>query len=147
MCFGRAFHLILMHFYFLYSMLWGMFSKIRLFFLKSCFSRISINPIWSSINRNHFKKIQWASTWFDWSNLFFDQSNIVNQVFLKQCFDRFKTLFQNFFQTFLSLSLTWQGSTEDFFSFFNQIFAMFFSHKASKTIIPFLLFLFSWFHA
>ena len=41
-------------FYFLYSMLWGVFSKIRLFFLKRCFSRFSIDPICFSINRNFF---------------------------------------------------------------------------------------------
>ena len=37
MCFGKTFHLILMHFYFLYSMLWGMFSKNQVIFLKRCF--------------------------------------------------------------------------------------------------------------
>ena len=56
-------------------------------------------------------------------------------------------IFSKLFQTFLSLSPTWQGSTEDFLSFFTQTFARFFSHKAGKTFIPFLLFLFSWFHA
>ena len=54
LCFGKAFHLILMHFYFLFLMLWGVFSKIRLFFLKRCFSRFSIDPICFSINRNLF---------------------------------------------------------------------------------------------
>ena len=39
-------------FYSLYSMLWEVFSKTRLFFLKSCFSRILIDPICFSINRN-----------------------------------------------------------------------------------------------
>ena len=39
-------------FYSLYSMLWGVFSKTRLFFLKCCFSRISINQIYFSINWN-----------------------------------------------------------------------------------------------
>ena len=51
MCFGRGFHLILMHFYILYSMLWGKFSKNQVFSLKSYF----------------FQN-------FDWSNLIFDQS-------------------------------------------------------------------------
>ena len=37
MCFGKTFHLILMHFYFLYSMLWGMFSKNQVIFLRRCF--------------------------------------------------------------------------------------------------------------
>ena len=34
MCFEKAFHLILMHFYFLFLMLWGVFSKISFFFSK-----------------------------------------------------------------------------------------------------------------
>ena len=46
-----------------------------------------------------------------------------------------------------SLSLTWQGSTEDFLSFSTKYFARFFSPKAGKTFIPLLLLLFSWFHA
>ena len=50
MCFGRAFHLILMHF-FLNSMLWGKIAKNQVFSLKNCF----------------FQN-------FDWSNLIFDQS-------------------------------------------------------------------------
>ena len=37
LCFGRAFHLILMHFYILYSMLWGKFSKNQVFFSKMFF--------------------------------------------------------------------------------------------------------------
>ena len=111
---------------------------------------------------------------FNSSNLIFDQSKsfwkilvslclvrLIEPVFqsiehressfFKTVFDWFKTLFQIFFKPFsnlpLSLSPTWQGSTENFLSFFNQIFARFFSHKASKTFIPFLLLLFSWFHA
>ena len=40
--------------FFLYSMLWGVFSKIRLFFLKRYFSRFSINPSCFLINRNFF---------------------------------------------------------------------------------------------
>ena len=51
MCFGRAFLLILMHFYILYSMLWGKISKNQVFFSKK-----------------HFFQN------FDWSNLIFDQS-------------------------------------------------------------------------
>ena len=55
--------------------------------------------------------------------------------------------FSKLFQTFLSLSLTWQGSTKDFLSFSAKFFARFFSPKAGKTFIPLLLLLFSWFHA
>ena len=108
---------------------------------------------------------------FDWSNLIFNQSNscLKNSVslclvrlikpvfrsiehrvssFLKTVFWLIQTLFQNFFQTSLSLSLSdlarlhWR-----FFVVCNLIFARFFSHKAGKTFIPLFLFLFSWFHA
>ena len=144
MCFGRSFHLILMHFSFLYSMRWESFQKSGYFSKKLFFQN------------------------FNWSNLIFDQSKscLKNSVslclvrliepvfrsvehrvssFLKTVFWLIQTLFQNFFHTFLSLSVspTWQGSTEDFLSFFTQIFARFFSHKVGKTFIPFLLFLFS----
>ena len=117
MCFGRAFHLILIYFYILYSMFWGKFSKIWLFFLKSCFSRISIHPIWCSINRNLVKKIQWASAWFNWSNLFFDQSKIVNPVFLKTVFLTDSTYFFKTFSTF-SLSLQLGKAAQRFFVIF-----------------------------
>ena len=123
------------------------FQKVRLFFQKDVFSIFSINPICFSINRNPFEKFQWVFAWFDWSNLFFDQSNIVTQVFfLKQCLTHSKHFFKSFSDFPLSLSdlarLHW-----GFFVVFNQIFARFFSHKAGKTFIPFLLLLFSWFHA
>ena len=131
----------------LYSMLWDKFSKNLVFFLsKSYFSRISIDPIYFSINRNLALKFMWASAWFNWSNLFFDQSKIVFQVFYKQFFDCFKNIFFKSFSTFL-LSLTWQGSTSHFLSFSSSIFARFSSLKASKTILSLLLFLFSCFHA
>ena len=99
MCFGKAFHLILMHFYFLYSMLWGVFSKIRLFFLKICFSRFSIDPNCFSINR-----ISWI-----------------------RFFKNGSWLFQKFSLS-LSLSLRFElGSTSDFcrfLSFFFQGFSL-----------------------
>ena len=106
---------------------------------------------------------------FDWSNLIFDQlksflKNLLSLClvwliepvfrsiehresnFLKTVFWLIQTTFSKLFQTFLSLSnlarLHWR-----FFVVFNQIFARFFSHKAGKTFLPFLLFLFSWFHA
>ena len=106
MCFGRAFHLILMHFYILYSMLWDKLSKIRFFFSKKLF----------------FQN-------FDWSNLIFDQSKscLKNSVSLcpvwlielvfrsiehrdssflkKTMFWLIQTLFQNFFNFSLSLRL------------------------------------------
>ena len=145
MCFGRAFHLILMH----------------LFCYIQCFE-VSFQK------SGYFSKKLFFQN-FNWSNLIFVQSKscLKNSVslclvrliepvfrsiehrvssFLKTVFWLIQTLFQNFFKLF-SLSPTWQGSTEDFLSFLNQIFVRFFSHKAGKTFIPFLLFLFSWFHA
>ena len=41
-------------FYSLYSMLWAVFSKIKLFSLKFCFSIFLIDPICFSINRKFF---------------------------------------------------------------------------------------------
>ena len=104
MCFGRAFHLILMHFYILYSMLWDKLSKNQVFFskklffpefrliqfhfrsIKILFKKFS-EPLPGLINRTCFS-INWTS-----------------------CFRFFKTVlwliqtpFQKFFQTFLSLS-------------------------------------------
>ena len=52
-------------FYSLYSMLWGVFSKTRLFFLKCCF----------------FQN-------FDWSNLFFNQSKLHLKFFVSFCLFR-----------------------------------------------------------
>ena len=106
---------------------------------------------------------------FDWSNLIFDQSKscLKNSVslclvqliepifrsiehrvssFLKTVLWLIQTLFQNLFQTFLSLSELARLHRR-FFVVFNLIFARFFSHKAGKTFIPLFLFLFSWFHA
>ena len=106
---------------------------------------------------------------FDWSNLIFDQSksclkNSVNlclvrliepvfqliehrvSSFLKTVLWLIQTPFQNPFETFLSLS-DLARLHRRFFVVFNLIFARFFSHRAGKTFIPLLLFLFSWFHA
>ena len=139
MCFGKVFHLILMHFYFLYSILWGMFSKNQVIFLKNYF----------------FQN-------FDWSNLIFDQSKsfwkilvslylvrLIEPVFrsiehressffLKTMFDWFKTLFQ----TFLSLSLTWQGSIEDFLSFSTKFLQGFSLTRPVRPLYPFFCFYF-----
>ena len=105
MCFGKAFHLILMHFYFLYSMLWDMFSKNQVIFLKRCFfpdfrliqsnfRSIEIllkkfsEPLSGSIDRTCFSINRTL-----WIKFF------LNSVWLIQ------NTFSNLFQTFLSLSL------------------------------------------
>ena len=131
MCFGRAFYLILMHFYILYSMLWGKLSKIRLIFSKKLF----------------FKN-------FDWSNLIFDQSKsclknsvslclvwLIESVF-RSIEDRessfLKTVFwliQSTFSTFsLSLSPTWQGRTKIFCHFLPKFLQGF---SPSRQVRPF----------
>ena len=103
---------------------------------------------------------------FDWSNLIFDQSKSCLKNSVSLCLVRLiepvfrsiehreSSFFKNsvltdsnYFFKLSSLSPTWQGFTEDFFVVFNLIFARFFSHKAGKTFITLLLFLFSWFHA
>ena len=65
--------------------------------------------------------------------------------FLKTVLWLIQTLFQNPFETFLSLS-DLARLHRRFFVVFYLIFARFFSHKAGKTFIPLIL-LFSWFHA
>ena len=127
-------------------MLWGKFSKNLVFLSKRCFSRISIDPTFFSINRNFVLKFMGASAWFDWLNLFFNQSKIVFQVFLKQFFDYFKNIFFKKISTFL-FSLTWQGFSTIFLSFSSKIFARFSSLKAGMTILSLLFVLFSWFLA
>ena len=66
--------------------------------------------------------------------------------FLKIVFWLIQTTFSKLFQPFLSLS-NLARLYRRFFVVFDLIFARFFSHKASKTFIPLILFLFSWFHA
>ena len=106
---------------------------------------------------------------FDWSNLIFDQSNswLKNSVnlclvrliepvfrsiedressFLKTVFWLIQPTFSKLFQPFLSLS-DLARLHRRFFVILYLIFARFFSLKTGKTILPLLLFLFSWFHA
>ena len=141
MCFGRAFHLILMHFYFLYSMLWGKFSKIRLFFLKAIFLEFRLiqsnfrsieilfkqfsEPLPGSIDRTYFS-INRTS----WIKFF------LNSVWLIQ------NTFSNLFQTFLSLSPTWQGSTEDFLSFSTKFLQGFSLTRPVRPLYPSFCFYF-----
>ena len=146
MCFGRTFHLILMHFFCYIQCFEVRFQKIRFFLSKAVF----------------FQN-------FDWSNLIFDQlkSSFQNSVslylvqliepvfwsiehrvsaFSKRVLWLIQTFFKSSFQTFL-LSPTWQGCTTNFLSFSSSIFARFSSFKAGKTILSLLLVLFLCFHA
>ena len=109
---------------------------------------------------------------FDWSNLIFDQSKSCLKNSVSLCLvrliepvfgsieHRVSSFFKNsaltdsntFSKPFSNFSLSLSLSDlarlhKKFFVVFNLIFARFFSHKAGKTFIPFLLFLFSWFHA
>ena len=144
MCFGKACHLILMHFYFLYSMLWRVFSKIRLFFLKrffpgfrliqTVFRSIKISfkilgePLSISIDRNCFSinRISWIRFFKNWFWLF--QNHF---------FKSFSELFS------LSPIRTWLHLR--FLSFLIIFFARFLSPNIGKTLLPFFLLLFSHF--
>ena len=132
-------------FFILYLVLWGKLSKIRFIFLKSCFSKISIDLIWFSINRNLVLKILWAFAWFDCSNLFFDQSNIIFQV-LKTVLWLFQNIIFKKFFNFSSLSDLARQHYKFFVVFFLN-FCKVFLPQAGKTILSLLLFLFSCFHA
>ena len=101
-------------FYFLYSMLWGVFSKTDLFYKKnSVFPKFQlIQSVFCSIEIV-FKILMESLSVLINQNCCFDQSNVENKVFKKFKFDLFKPLFQNFF----SLSPTRQGSTTNFLSF------------------------------
>ena len=143
MYFGRAFHLILMHIYILYSMLWGKLSKIRLIFLKSCFfpefrliqsdfrsieilfKKFSepllvqlIEPIFRSIEHN-------VSGFFKNSSL--TDSNIFFKSFLK----------------LFSFSPTWQANTKIFCRFLPKFLQGF---PPSRPIRPFYPSFCSYFH-
>ena len=73
--------------------------------------------------------------------------SIENRVenFLKTNFHVFKPIFSKVFQLFLSLYTTRSRLRSDFLSFCTILFARFFSLKADKTFVPFLLHLFSLF--
>ena len=146
MCFGREFHLILIHFLKFFQCFEEGLHQILLIFKNSFFLQFRLieavfrsieiafknfsEPLPGLIDRTCFSinRISWI------------------KFFLNTVFDSFKTLFQNFFKL-SSLSPTWQGSTEDFLSFSTKFVARFFSPKVGKTFIPLLLLLFSWFHA
>ena len=81
-------------FYSLYSMLWGVFFKNQVFFLKCCFFRILIDLIYFFINWNCIYNFLWASICFDQLKLIFNQSKLVNHFF------------KNFSNLFLSLRLS-----------------------------------------
>ena len=133
-------------FYSYFSMFGGIYAKTWLFFLKLCFFWI-----------------------FDWSRLFFDQFKLIQNFlvslclfrsietdfwsienressFLKTKFDLFKLTFQKFFKLFF-LSSTRQRLFLKFLSFSTDLFARFSFLQADKSILPFLLHLFSCFNA
>ena len=82
-------------FYFLYSMLWGVFSKNQVIFSEMLFFQIFD---WSNLffDQSKFLLKFWASICFDQSKLIFDQSKLVNQVFKKSDLTCSDKLFQNF---------------------------------------------------
>ena len=144
MSFGIAFHLILMHFYFLYSMLWGVFSKIRLFFQKNIFPDFRlIQTIFRSIEISFKNLGELLSISIDW-NCF-----SINRILWIRFFKNGSWLFQkHFFKSFLSfLSLSDSDlASPQFFVVFDLFFlARFLSPHTGKTLLPFFLFVFSHF--
>ena len=148
MCLGRAFHLILMHFYILYSMLWGKLSKIRLIFLKSCFSRIKLiqsdfrsieilfkkfsEPLPGSIDRTYF-----SINWRPWIQ-FFKNSVLTDSTYFFKTFSTF----------FLSLSPTWQGNTTIFCRFLPKFLQGFPPSRPVRPFYPsFCSYIHAFFHA
>ena len=144
----KSFHLILMHFFYNFSMLWG---------------EVASNSI-------DFQKFFFFFYNFDRSSLFFDQSKLRLKISVSFCLFRLiETVFQSiefrdsgflefnvwliqntfskvFFQLF-SLSPARQSKIIQFLSFSSESFAKFSSPKASKSILPFLLHFISCLHA
>ena len=88
MCFGRAFHLILMHFFLLFSMLWGKISKNQVFFSQKLFF-----PEFRLI-RSNFRSIE---------ILFKKFSEPLPGSIDRTCFSINQTLYFRFFKTVLWL--------------------------------------------
>ena len=120
MCFGKAFHLILMHFYFLFSMLWGMFTKIRLFFKKDVFPDFRlVQSIFRSIEI-FFKNFGEPLYLVRLIETVFRSIEHRESSFLKHGSWLFQKSFFKSFSSFLSLSLRFRlGSTSDFCRFWS----------------------------
>ena len=105
MIFGIAFHLILMHFYFLYSMLWGVFSKIRLCFQKNVFPDFRlIQTVFRSIKISFKNLGELLSISIDWNCFSINQISWIG--FFKNGSWLFQKHFFKSFLNFLSLSLS-----------------------------------------
>ena len=148
MCFGKTFHFILMHFYSLFLMLWGVFSKIRLFFQKNIFPDFQlIQTIFRSIEISFKNLGELLSISIDWDC--FSINRILWIRFFKNGSWLFQKHFFKSFLSFLSLSLslspiqTWLHLS--FLLFFIIFFARFLSPHTGKTLLPFFLFVFSHF--
>ena len=118
----------------------GYFSK-KLFFQNFDWSNLIFNQSKSYLKNLVSLCLVWLIEPIFWSIEHHDSSFLKNSVLTDS--NTFSKLFSYFSLSLSNLArLYWS-----FLSFFTPIFARFFSHKAGKTFIPFLLFLFSWFHA
>ena len=137
-------------------MIWGVSAQNCLVFSKICFfpKFRSIEPIFQSIEIAIKNFGQSLSISIDaW--LILDQSKHFRSIepnfwLIENHIEFFKTLdshvFKHFFKKFsnsFSLYPIGQGSNQDFLSFSSVLFARFFSSKASKTLLPFILHLFT----
>ena len=130
-------------FFYNFSMLWGEVASNSVAFQKFIFLQFrSIESVFRSIKIAFKNFCEPLSGSINQTCFSINRTSWIKFFFLKLRFD----LFIYFFKL-SSLSPTWQGSIEDFLSFSTKFFARFFFPKASKTFIPLLLLLFSWFHA
>ena len=127
---------------------WRILCKNWAFFQNCDFSRISIDWDCFSINQNWFKKFFFLVSLYLFQSIETDFRLIKNceSSFLKTEFDLFNLTFQKFFKLF-SLSSIWTRLILNFLLFSSDLFARFSSLQAGKSIIPFLLHLFSCCHA
>ena len=143
MYFGRAFHLILMHLYILYSMLWGKFSKNQVFSLKSYFFQ---NFNWSNLifdqSKSYLKNL--VSLCLVWliEPVFRSIKHRVSGFFKNSSLTDSNTFSKSFFKIFF-LSPTWQGCTKIFCCFLPQFLQGF---SPSRPVRPFYPSFCSYFH-
>ena len=155
LCFWKIFHLILMHFIHKIQCFEEFLHKIALFFKNLFFPEFqSIEYVFQSIEIaiKIFGQPLFVS--ID-ARLILDQSkhfrliepnfrSIENRIesFLKTWFSHVQLTFQKVFKNSLSIQLV-KAQIKFFLSFSANSFARFFSSKADKTLLPFLLHLFS----
>ena len=157
LCFWKTFHLILMHFIHNIQCFEEFLHKTSLFFQNFVFfqnfDRLNLFRSIEIVIKNFGHPLSVLIN----ARLILDQSKHFRSIepnfwSIKNRMESFLTLdshvFKHYFKKFsnsFSLYPISQGSNQDFLSFSSVLFSRFFSFKASKTLLPFLLHLFSCF--